>query len=93
MSFPKHTFYSTAQLLKIYKQLAYPSAGKLHNLLKKAGTEEFSSKELKQLEDIIARCEPCQRIRNAHLRFRVTMGHGYLRVNAKEDIDTKYLDG
>ncbi len=44
MSFRKHTFYSTAQFLKLHKKFAHPSASNLYSLLKKAGTDAVSAK-------------------------------------------------
>ena len=93
MRFMNYTFYTTAQLQKLHRQFAHPSAGKLYNLLKRAGLEAVDSKTLEQLEEIVSRCEPCQRIRNAPLRFRVSAGHENVRFNAFAYIDIMYLDG
>ena len=93
MCFTNYTFYTTAQLQKFHRQFAHPSAGTLYNLLKKAGLEAVDAKTMEQLEDIVSRCEPCQRIRNAPLRFRVSMGHEDVRFNARAYIDIMYLDG
>ena len=93
MVFPHHLFYTTAQIHKLHRQFAHPSASKLFNLLKRAGTEAVDAKTFKQLTDIVARCEPCQRIHNAPVRFRVSMGHENVRFNARAYIDIMYLDG
>ena len=93
MVFPKHLFYTTAQLQKMHRQFAHPSASKLFNLLKRAGTQAVDAKTFKQLTDIVSRCEPCQRIHNAPVRFRVSMGHENVRFNARAYIDIMYLDG
>ena len=93
MEFPDYTFYTIAQLKKMHQQFAHPSAEKLYNLLKTAGTEAFDNSTLTELEKIVAACEPCQKIKNAPLRFRVLLGHANVRFNAKSFIDIMYLDG
>ena len=81
MSFPSSMFYIAAQLKRFHLQFAHPSARKSCNLLKKAGLEALDARTLETLEKTIAECEPCQRIRNAPLRLRVTMGHENVRFN------------
>ena len=93
MSFPHFLFYTTTQLEKMHRQFAHPSASKLFNLLKRAGTEAVDAKTFKRIRDIVARCEPCQRIHNAPVRFRVSIGHEHVRFNARAYIDIMYLDG
>lgn len=93
MSFPRTTFYPVAQLQKMHRQFALSSATKLYNLLKRAGLEAVNSETLERLNDIVSKFEPCQRIRNAPLRFRVSMGHGDVRFHARAYIDIMYLDG
>ena len=44
MCFPRHVFYTTAQLQKLHRQFAHPSAEKLYNLIKRAGIEAVNSK-------------------------------------------------
>ncbi len=92
MSFPAHWLYKSAQLLKLHRQYAHASADKLYNLLKRVGTEAVTPATLKQLDEIVARCDPCQRIRNALLRFPVTMEHEDVRFDPKACIDIMYLD-
>ncbi len=53
----------------------------------------IDSKTLEILEEIVGRSEPCQRIRNSLLRFRVSIGHEHTRFNARAYIDIMYLDG
>ena len=77
----------------MHRQFAHPSAGKLYNLLKQAGLEAVDCSTLKQLEEITAKCEPWQRIKNAPLRFRVSMGHEDVRFNARAYVDIMYLNG
>ena len=62
--FPPSTFCTSAQLLKLHRNFAHPSAEKLCNLLQKAGIDAVTSETLERLQEIIRRCEPCQRIRN-----------------------------
>ena len=93
MSFPHYLFYTTGQLEKMHRQFAHPSANKLFNLLKRAGTQAVDAKTFKQISEIVSRCEPCQRIHNAPVRFRVTIGHEHVRFNARAYIDIMYLDG
>ena len=57
MSFPHFLFYTTTQLEKMHRQFAHPSASKLFNLLKRAGTEAVDAKTFKRIRDIVARCE------------------------------------
>ena len=46
MSFPQYLFYSTVQLEKMHRQFAHPSASKLFNLLKRAGTQAVDAQDL-----------------------------------------------
>ena len=93
MCFPTTTFYTVKQLEKLHRQFAHPSAEKLYNLLKTAGLKAVDASTHKLLEDIAARCEPCQRIRNAPRRFRVTLGQENVRFNADVYVDIMYIDG
>ena len=77
----------------MHRQFAHPSAGNLYSILKQAGLETVDGSTLKQLEAISAKYEPCQRIKNAPLGFRVSMGHEGVRFNARAYIDIMYLDG
>ncbi len=93
MYFPHSTFYTVLQLEKLHKQFAHPFAGKLYNLLKVAGLETFDAEMFRHLEDIVARCEPFQRIWNGPRRFRVSIGQENFRFNAEAYIDVMYIDG
>ena len=77
----------------MHKNFGHPSADKLFNLLKISGTEVVDSSTRQKLKEIVATCEPCQRIKNAPLRFRVPMGYANIRFNARVYIDIMYLDG
>ena len=62
-------FYTTDQLNKLHKQFADPSATKLYNLLRHAGLKAVNKETLERLNEIVAKCESCQRIRNAQHVF------------------------
>ena len=93
MSFPSCTFYTTTQLKRLHKQFAHPSATKLYNLLRRAGLQTVDNDTLERLQDILKRCEPCQRFRNAPLRFRVTLGYEDVRFNSRVYLDIMYIEG
>ena len=44
------------------------------------------------LEDITAKCAPCQRIRAASPRFLVTMGYENSKFNSKVNVDVLEVD-
>ena len=81
MSVTTHTFYTKRQLEKLHRQLAHPSATKLYDLLKTAGTQAETPETLKTLQRITAACEVCQKIGNAPSKFRISMGSEYTRFN------------
>ena len=62
MCFLPLKFYSTAQLLKLYRQFPHPSAEKLYDLLRCAGLKAVIQQTLERLKEIVSRCEPFQRI-------------------------------
>ena len=82
MSFPESIFYTSAQLLKLHRNFAHPSAQNLYNLLERAGHEIVAPETLERLKTLVTSCESCQRIRNAPLRFRVSVGRENIRFNA-----------
>ena len=90
---PLQSFYTVAQLRKIHKQFAHLAARRLYELLKTAGIGAVTPKSLDKLEYIAKTCEPCQRIRNAPHRFRVTLGAENTRFNSKVYMDFVYIDG
>ena len=93
MYVPSCTFYVTQQLEKLYRQFAHPSSKKLYNLLKRAGLEAVDSDTLRKLEQIVSRCDPCQRIKIAPLRFRVTLDQENTRFNSKVYMNLLHLEG
>ena len=65
---PIQLFYTILQLRKLHKQFVHPSATKLYNLLKAAGTKALILKTIEKLKHLLSTCEPYQRIRNAPKR-------------------------
>lgn len=51
----------------------------LFNLLKESSPEDTTPPTLAVLQDIVKRCDACQRIQHAPLRFRVTLGAEHIR--------------
>ena len=92
MHFPTSMFFTQTQLHKIHRHFLHPSAQKLFNLLKRARPEDPTHETLKVLEDLTKRCDPCQRIQNAPLRFRVSFGAENVRFNERVFIDIMYID-
>ena len=93
MKFLMHTFYTSAQLLKMRRNFGQPSVVKQYNLLKRAGLKEVEKSTLEDLEKIVANCDQCQRIENASLHFSVSMGHENVRYDARVCLDIMCLDG
>ena len=42
---------------------------------------------------IVAQCDPCQRVKNAPYRFRVTLGQEHTRFNSKVYMDLMHIEG
>ena len=82
-----------AQLRELQKKFANSSAVKLYDLLKASGINAIAPKTLRKLEYITSTCHPCQKIRNAPKRYRVTLGAENTRLNAKVNIDFMYIEG
>ena len=61
--------FSNDQIL--HRQFGHPSTEKFYKLLKTGGLKAVDASTHKLLEDIAARCEPCQCIQNAQDRFRI----------------------
>ena len=62
-------------------------------MLKTAGMKTVTPKTLERLEDLVSTCEPCQKIRTALKRYRVTMGAENIRLNAEVYIDFMHIEG
>ena len=58
-----------------------------------AGLKEVDSSTVEEIDRIVAQYEPCRRIKNGPLRFKVSLNHANIRFNAKAYIDIVYLDG
>ena len=65
-------FYTMEQKGKLHKQFSHPSATKLCDLLKTGGTKTIAPKTLEKLEYLVSNCEPCQKIKTAPKRYRVS---------------------
>ena len=76
--------FSRSTLEKLHRQFVHPSADKLYKLLKKARPEDIKPDTWELLEDITRRCDTCQRIQSAPVRFRVSLGAEEFRFN--EDV-------
>jgi len=74
LSISHPTYFTRTQLQKLHRQFFHPSAEKLYNLLRRTRPENTTPATRKMLEDITARCDPCQRIRRGPTRFRVSLG-------------------
>ena len=72
---------------------AHPSATKLYDFLKTAGTKVLTPKTLGKLEYLVSNCEPCLNIRTAAKRYSVIMGAENTRFNANLYIDFRYIEG
>ena len=64
---------------------------KLFNLLKRARPDEVTAETLRTLEDLSQRCGPCQRIKPAPTRFRVSFGAEEVRFNERVLMDIMYI--
>ena len=92
-SAPIQLFYTIAQLWKLHKKFAQPSATKPYDLLKTAGAKTVTPKTFEKLEYLVSTCEPCQKIRTALKRYGVTYKAETDRFNAKLYIDFMYIEG
>lgn len=93
LQMPKVTNFTRVQLGKLHRQFFHPSTDKLFNLITKARPEHATPETRKALEDITARCDPCQKIQTAPLRFRVSFGAANMRFNERIIVDVMYIDG
>jgi len=93
MDIGQHTFFSVAQVQRLHRQFYHPSAEKLFQLLRKARPEDVTPETLKVLEDLGKRCDPCQRIQTAPVRFKVSFGAEHVRFNERIMMDVMSIDG
>ena len=87
------THMSVAELEKVHRQLYHPTSEKLFNLLKKARPEEAIPETKCNLEELTNQCGPCQRIRTAPNRFRVSFGAEHVQFNERVLMDIMYING
>ena len=83
---------SSHELRKVHRQFSHASAESLVKLLRTASREKLTPETYQNLQEISRICDPCQRIANASLRFRVSMGSENLRFNETLFIDVVYID-
>ena len=84
--------FTLAQLAKIHRQFFHPSPTKLFDLLKIARPEYATPETLQIFKEISSRCDPCQRIQPAPVRFRVSFGTENVRFNERIMMDIMYID-
>lgn len=71
---PAEVFLTRPELSKLHRQIVHPSTDELLKILWKASPEDTTPETLSTLEHLTKRCDPCQRIQNATVRFRVCLG-------------------
>ncbi len=65
--------YTRVELGKLHRRFAHPSAEKLFNLLRRAQPDNLTPETRRVLEDIVARCDSCQRMAPKPFVFQVSM--------------------
>ena len=93
MSGPARVNFTRAHLRSLHRNFSHPSAEKLYQLIKKARPEYATAETMNTLKELTKRCVPCQRVHNAPMRFRVTMGAENVKFNERLMMDIMYLDG
>ena len=94
MMHPLHNhsiLFTTGELNRLHRQFFHPAPTKLFNLLKRTHPSQADPETLKILNDITNRCDPCQRITSAPLRFRVSFGSDSARFNERIYMDVFYI--
>lgn len=92
MNISTSMFFTRTQLSHLHKQFFHPSAQKLFNLLKRVRPNEVTTETLETLKHLFRRCDPCQRIQHAPVRFRVTVGSEDLRFNERVFMDIMVIE-
>lgn len=87
------TGFTRVQLHKLHRQIFHTSPDKLFNLIRKARPEHASPEIREALEEITARCDPCQRMKSAPLCVRVSFKAGNVRFNDCIIVDIRCVDG
>ena len=90
---PIETDFTKKELQKFHMQYFHPSPTKLYNLLKRVRPEDVNADTLEALNEITEHCDPCQRIKRAPLRFRVSFGAEHVRFNERILVDMMFIDG
>ena len=86
--------FTKSELVKLHRNFSHPTSEKLHALLKKARPDETDSKTKAILQEIEQRCEPCQRIARAPIRFKVSLPDEIdLKFCDEVSMDLMFLDG
>ena len=85
--------YVSCRARKIHRQFYHPTAEKLFNLLMKAKPEEGTTETRRILDELTSRCDPCQGIRTAPNRFRVSFGAEHVQFNERVLMDIMYING
>ena len=69
MECPKLIFYTKAQLEKLHKELTHPVAYLLYKHIRNAGMKVVSGDTLRTLQEVVDRCEKCQRTQRVPTRL------------------------
>lgn len=85
--------YTTAELSKLHRHFFHLQPERLFALLKQAGDSAAVQTTMKQLEDLSASCDICQRLARAPDRFRVSFPAEKIVFNRLILLDLMYLDG
>lgn len=86
----KEMLFSSADLVKLRRRFAHPSAKKLYNLLKKAKPQEVNPEAQKMLQDISDRCESRQRLAPKPHAFQVTLPED-MQFNHEAIVDAFFI--
>lgn len=92
MSFRTTFFFTRTQLTRLHRQFSHPSAHKSYNLFKRSRPENATPATSENLKDILRRCDPCQRIQRAPVRFRVTLGAENIKFKDRVFLDILCID-
>lgn len=83
---------SRHQLYKLHKNFFHPSVEKLLNLIRSAHRDDAHAETRRILQDLSARCDPCQRIKTSPKRFRVSFGTENTVLNERVLIYIIYIE-
>ena len=83
-------FFISAELRLLHSKFCHASADKLYRLLRRARPVDTTPQTLETLEHISRSYDPCQRIQNTPLRFRVSFGAEDVRFNERIFMDVMY---